>query len=163
MSHIPFFKLGSLLIKTVTKPIAKGIKKKSKEHPTLARLCHSLGQMQHRLEMTARIKFQRGVSTFKVKNLPRDTAVENGADLCGEIFIFSVAAGLTAYEYSRSQVQKAESKAKLDAKLAAEKRDLEERLNRIEAQVINFQRYLETINTKGAASKNESIRSRHPP
>lgn len=101
---LPMIKLGGLVARTLTKPLAKQVKSRAKVTPWLNGVCLRLGQQQHRLSMQLHMGF-RGIANYTIKELPNDQAVEHGADLIGEVIIFSVALGAASLEYSRSSAQ----------------------------------------------------------
>lgn len=109
---LPMIKVGGLIIRTLTKPLAKAVKTRSKMHPYLNQFCHAIGQKQHRYLIHLHMSF-RGVPKFVVKDLPPDQAVEQGADLIGEIIIFSVAVAVASFEYHRSSL-KAKTKEEIE-------------------------------------------------
>jgi hypothetical protein len=117
---LPMIKLGGLIIRTLTKPVAKSVKTSAKIHPRLNALCHGLGQQQHRWLLRFHMGY-RGVSNYTIKDLSPDQAVEKGADLIGEILIFSVAVAVASFEYSRSS-----EKSKQKERIEAEQKRLQE-------------------------------------
>ncbi|KAI5780677.1 optic atrophy 3 protein-domain-containing protein [Peziza echinospora] len=58
-------KLGSLLIKTISKPIATAIKAQARDHPTFRRICISLAQSVHRADMRLRLGLLRDAATIE--------------------------------------------------------------------------------------------------
>ncbi|KAF1321035.1 putative coiled-coil protein, partial [Globisporangium splendens] len=118
---LPLVKFGGLVVRTLTKPLAKVVKSRSKVHPRLNAVCHSLGQQQHRLTIKFHMGF-RGIEKYSIKDLPADKAVENGADLIGELMIFSVAVAVASFEYTRSSAKSKETERKQEElKLKAER------------------------------------------
>jgi hypothetical protein len=105
---LPMIKLGGLIVRTMTKPLAKMVKTSSKNHPHLNSICHYLGQEQHRLLIQFHMGY-RGVSNYVIKELPPDQAVEKGADFIGEVMIFSVAVAVASFEYQRSSIKSKEN------------------------------------------------------
>lgn len=108
---LPMIKLGGLVVRTLTKPLAKVVKSRSKVHPGLNYVCNQLGQGQHRLMIKFHMGF-RGIQKYNIKDIPEDQAVEKGADLIGEIMIFSVAVAVASYEYTRSSAKSKEAERK---------------------------------------------------
>ncbi|GLD97394.1 hypothetical protein PINS_up006078 [Pythium insidiosum] len=132
---LPMIKLGGLIVRTLTKPLAKVVKTRSKTDPRLNALCHRLGQQQHHLLFKFHMGF-RGVSNYTIKDLPADQAVEKGADLIGELIIFSVAVAVASFEYSRSTTKsKEKEQLELDKKRRQEE-EIERRFNHLEEKVI---------------------------
>lgn len=108
---LPMIKLGGLVVRTLTKPLAKVVKSRSKVNPALNFVCNRLGQGQHRLMIKFHMGF-RGIQKYNIKDIPEDQAVEKGADLIGEIMIFSVAVAVASYEYTRSSTKSKETERK---------------------------------------------------
>ncbi|KAL0586258.1 hypothetical protein ABG067_004107 [Albugo candida] len=132
---LPMIKVGGLIIRTLTKPLAKAVKTRSKMHPYLNQFCHAIGQQQHRYLIHLHMSF-RGVPKFVVKDLPPDQAVEQGADLIGEIIIFSVAVAVASFEYHRSSL-KAKTKEEIEQQQKQQaQEDMENRFQRLEAQFV---------------------------
>ncbi|GMF32915.1 unnamed protein product [Phytophthora fragariaefolia] len=131
---LPMIKLGGLVARTLTKPLARVIKSRPKVHPLLNAVCGRLGQQQHRLSMQLHMGF-RGISNYTIKPLPADQAVEQGADLVGELLIFSVALGVASLEYSRSAASARVKEAKQRELQLQEERETEARFAFLESQV----------------------------
>ncbi|KAG6615471.1 putative coiled-coil protein [Phytophthora cinnamomi] len=132
---LPMIKLGGLVARTLTKPLARVVKSRSKVHPLLNAVCGRLGQQQHRLSMQLHMGF-RGISNYTIKPLPADQAVEQGADLVGELLIFSVALGVASLEYSRSAASARVKEAKQRELQLQEEREVEARFEYLESQVV---------------------------
>lgn len=111
VAPLPLVKVGGLVLRTLTKPVAKVLKVRSKIHPGLNSICHSLGQQQHRLLIRFHMGY-RGIENYVIKDIPAEQAVEKGADLLGEVLIFSVALGVATFEYQRSTVKSRETERK---------------------------------------------------
>ncbi|KAL4102804.1 hypothetical protein PRIC1_006546 [Phytophthora ramorum] len=141
---LPMIKLGGLVARTLTKPLARVVKSRSKVHPLLNSVCGSLGQTQHRLSMQLHMGF-RGISNYTIKPLPADQAVEQGADLVGELLIFSVALGVASLEYSRSAASARAKEATQKAQQQREERETEARFEYLESQVAWLEDRLEQL------------------
>lgn len=134
-------KLGALLIRTVAKPIAKGIRTQSKTSKPLMELCRAIGQIQNKLSLRVHIASSQQQSTttnvrhYTIKPLPMDQAIDKGADLLGEVFIFTVAATIVTLEYQRS-VEKSLQENLLVAKRDNEdKQKIHDRFKSIETRI----------------------------
>jgi hypothetical protein len=53
MAPLPLFKLGTLLVRTLAKPLAKRIKQEAANHPRISKWTIALGQFSHNI--TARL------------------------------------------------------------------------------------------------------------
>ncbi|KAI8084620.1 optic atrophy 3 protein-domain-containing protein [Halteromyces radiatus] len=95
-------KLGSLLIKTLAKPVANSIKTQAKQHPTFKEFCIGVAQKSHRLEMTLKMNFL-GYKKEVIRPLNDARAIESGANFISEAFVFGVAASIIIAENWRSR------------------------------------------------------------
>ncbi|TMW64091.1 hypothetical protein Poli38472_014208 [Pythium oligandrum] len=132
---LPMIKLGGLIVRTLTKPLAKVVKSRSKVDLGLNAVCNSLGQQQHRLLIRFHMGY-RGISNYTIKDLPQDQAVEKGADLIGELIIFSVAVGVASFEYQRSNEKSKEKERVEQEKKRKQEEDTERRFEDLEEKVI---------------------------
>ncbi|KAL1661681.1 optic atrophy 3 protein-domain-containing protein [Schizophyllum commune] len=100
-------KIGTLLIRTLAKPIANQIKAQVKQHPSFRRICVGLAQRMHRTEMRLRTNILGASreSSVPVRPLSETRAIENGANAIAEGFLFAVAAALILGESWRSSVK----------------------------------------------------------
>lgn len=100
----PLFKLGTLFIKTATKPLSNGLKRHAKSHPNFAKFCHKLATSYH----YAYINLAKPLRLpYRISPPTQEQAVEFGANLVGEGAVFGVASGVLYYEYHKSS-QKSE-------------------------------------------------------
>ncbi|KAI8394339.1 optic atrophy 3 protein-domain-containing protein [Radiomyces spectabilis] len=95
-------KLGSLLIRTLAKPVANSIKTQAKQHPKFREFCIDVAQKSHRLEMTLKMKFL-GYKKEVIRPLNDAKAIESGANFLSESFVFGVAASVILAESWRSR------------------------------------------------------------
>lgn len=136
MAQVPVAKLGALFIRTVAKPIAKGIKTQAKSSELLMNFCHSIGQVQNKLSLRVHMASRRtSVKHYTIKPLPSDQAIDKGADFLGEIFIFTVAATIATLEYQRSVEKSIFDKAANLAKENEQKQEVEDRFRMLEERV----------------------------
>ncbi|CAI5710846.1 unnamed protein product [Peronospora effusa] len=87
----------------------------------------------------------RDISTYTIKPLPTDQAVEQGADLVGEILIFSVALSVASLEYSRSAASTRAKEIKQKEQQLQEEREMEKRFEYLENQVMGLEDRLEKV------------------
>ncbi|KAI9593258.1 optic atrophy 3 protein-domain-containing protein [Syncephalis fuscata] len=95
-------KIGTLLIRTVAKPIALRIKSYSKTHPKFKSACISMAQAMHRFELNLKMKFL-GYKKETIRPLNDARAIEAGTNFLSEAFLFSVAAGVIYFEATRTK------------------------------------------------------------
>ncbi|RKP23395.1 optic atrophy 3-like protein [Syncephalis pseudoplumigaleata] len=93
-------KIGTLLIRTIAKPIAARIKDYSKTHPRFRNACISMAQAMHRFELNLKMKFL-GYKKETIRPLNDARAIEAGTNFLSEAFLFSVAAGVILFEATR--------------------------------------------------------------
>ncbi|VDB84540.1 unnamed protein product [Peniophora sp. CBMAI 1063] len=127
-------KIGTLLIRTLAKPISNQIKAQVKNHERFRKMCVSLAQTMHRSEIRLRTKLL-GEPARNVRPLSEAKAIDNGANFLAEGFLFSVAAGLIVAESWRSS----RSESKRREGVADSLDDLRVRLDSIEARAVEWE------------------------
>lgn len=106
MSGVITLKLTTLLIRTVSKPVANTIKAQSRQSPFFKKNFVKFGQLINRVDLKL-----RNNSNIKVRPLNDNKAIELGSNFLSELFIFSTAAGLIIYESVKpKKVEKVEEK-----------------------------------------------------
>ncbi|EMR11348.1 hypothetical protein PNEG_00377 [Pneumocystis murina B123] len=92
-------KIGFLVIKTLSKPIATNLKRQAKQYPYFRKICVDLAQVMHRTEshMKANLLGKRK-KTKHTQCLNEENAIERGADFLSESFLFLTAGSLIFYE-----------------------------------------------------------------
>ncbi|KAG8386368.1 hypothetical protein BUALT_Bualt03G0141600 [Buddleja alternifolia] len=99
---LPVIKLGSLFVRTVSKPIAKQLKQAAAFHPKFRGIIIDLAQGYHRLTtVIRRLNIGHSIGN-EIRPLNEERAVEAATDLLGELFVFSVAGLAIVYEVQRS-------------------------------------------------------------
>ncbi len=159
-------KLGSLLVKTLSKPIAKGLKARLTNHPKMTEYCARVGQTSHLFWSIITIRAAGHVG-LRVKPLDDASALNLGAETISEIFIFSVAGTCIILELARSDAVKArDAKAKRlkeeekDAASARLLNDIELKLKQIELKQADLINRAEALALKREAG---TVRSAHSP
>ncbi|MBW0475630.1 hypothetical protein O181_015345 [Austropuccinia psidii MF-1] len=99
-------KVVSLLIKTLSKPIANRLKTSAQDHPTFRKVCVGLAQSLHRYETRLASGIFSKVQP-PIRPLSDAKAIQNGANFLSEAFLFSVAATLIIAENLRVRFQTA--------------------------------------------------------
>lgn len=100
----PLIKLGYLVIKQLSKPLANAIKQKAKTTPFLRdRILEPPAQMYHKFETTIKMRLLGLGKVSQVKPLSDEMAVALAADMLGEAVIFSMASFCLWLEYKRQQ------------------------------------------------------------
>ncbi|KAI9105913.1 optic atrophy 3 protein-domain-containing protein [Phlyctochytrium arcticum] len=109
-------KLGSLLIKTLAKPIANTIKNRAKTHPRFKDFCITVAQQTHRLEQNIKQKFL-GYRAEPITPLNDARAVDMGASFMSETMLFGVAVATILGEAYRSSRKTTQRRANVDETL----------------------------------------------
>jgi len=130
----PLAKLGFLVIRQVSKPIAKSIAERAKKSPVFANwVCIPVAQLFHFYEV--RVKMQAlNLGTGKVTKVPKlssTQAVQQGAEILSEVIILSIASAILIYEYTR---QKEKEEAKED-KVKADREAIKNKIYDLELKV----------------------------
>ncbi|KAI8525576.1 hypothetical protein RHMOL_Rhmol13G0241200 [Rhododendron molle] len=139
---LPFLKLGTLVLKTLSKPIAGRLKKEAGLHPKFRQLIVSMAQANHRLTTTMQRRIYGHATDVEIRPLNEEKAVQAAVDLIGELFVFSVAGVALIFEVqrsSRSEAKKEELRKQemeglrlRDEQLAGEVERLRQKLEEIE-------------------------------
>ncbi|XP_022202626.2 putative OPA3-like protein CG13603 [Nilaparvata lugens] len=106
----PLAKLGALLLRQVSKPIANFLKERAKQHPFFRTyLLMPPAQFYNWCEVKMKMWVLNLGKPVQVPPLNEAMAIDLGANVLGEGIVFIVAAGIVGYEYNR-QVRKEAAK-----------------------------------------------------
>ncbi|CAH6720082.1 hypothetical protein CLIB1444_03S03994 [[Candida] jaroonii] len=97
MSGVITFKVTSLLIKTLSKPIANAIKRQTRQSEFFKSNFVKFGQFINRIDL----RLRNNNSNIKVRPLNDNKAIETGSNFLSEVFVFSIGAGLIIYESTK--------------------------------------------------------------
>jgi len=144
----PIFKLAALAIRQISKPLANRIKQKAKESLFFRTyICMPPAQLYHKGEVIIKRRLLNiGKTNKPVPKLNEAAAIEQGAEMLGEIFVYTTGAIIFLLEYNR-QNQKS-------AKVAEE---LEQRWQTVESKI----KELELVNDQQAAEIRSLTRFAH--
>jgi len=107
MAPLPLFKLGALLAKQISKPLAKLLKVKAVDNNFLKNyLIIPSANLYHTFDIKIRMRVLGLGTPDKVPVLSEKAAIELGADLLSEFFVFGTAAGAIILEYLRQSKNK---------------------------------------------------------
>jgi len=130
----PVAKLGFLLIRQVSKPLAKSVAARARNSPFFKNwVCIPVAQMVHFYEVKMKMK-ALNIGAGKVTKVPKLTeakAVEQGSEILSEGIIISIAASILIYEYNRSK-EKDDAK---EAKLKADRESIKNKIFELELKV----------------------------
>jgi len=126
VAAFPLAKLGFLLIKQVSKPIAKGLAARARNSLFFRTyVCIPVAQLFHWYEIKLKMRMLNiGGKVTKVPKLNEAKAIEQGSEILSEVIIVSIAAAILVYEYNRS-------KEKEDAKELAKTQEADRIKNKI--------------------------------
>ncbi|OZJ02278.1 hypothetical protein BZG36_05063 [Bifiguratus adelaidae] len=124
-------KLGSLLIRTLAKPVANSIKTQAKQHPSFNQFCINVAQFTHRVEMNLKMSFL-GYKKEVIRPLNDKRAVEAGANFLSESILFTVAAALILAESTRSAISNKNRRNLVDESISRLESEVEELRTSIE-------------------------------
>ncbi|RWR96396.1 OPA3-like protein [Cinnamomum micranthum f. kanehirae] len=102
MVAIPVVKLGSLVLKTLSKPIASRLKQQAGIHPKFRNFIINIAQTNHRFTTTMQRRLYGRATDVEIRPLNEEKAVQAAVDLLGELFVFSVAGAAVIFEVQRS-------------------------------------------------------------
>ncbi|KAL2244413.1 OPA3-like protein [Sesamum indicum] len=139
---LPLLKLGTLALKTLSKPIAARLKKEAGLHPKFRNIIVSVAQANHRITTTMQRRIYGHATDVEIRPLNEEKAVQAAVDLMGEVFVFSVAVAALIFEVQRSsrseakkeelRKQEMEGMRQRDEELAKEVELLKQKLAEIE-------------------------------
>ncbi|XP_057764420.1 OPA3-like protein [Salvia miltiorrhiza] len=139
---LPLLKLGTLALKTLSKPIAAKLKKQAGIHPKFRNVIVSVAQANHRITTTMQRRIYGHATDVEIRPLNEEKAVQAAVDLMGELFVFSVAVAALIFEVQRSarseakkeevRRQEMEGMRQRDEELAQEVELLKQKLAEIE-------------------------------
>ncbi|KAJ1974834.1 hypothetical protein H4R34_004568 [Dimargaris verticillata] len=148
------FKVVSLLIRTISKPIANSIKSQAKDHQRFRKICIGIAQTGHRMEMNLKMRFL-GYHKEHIRPLNDKKAVEAGANFLSEAILFSVAGTIILFENFRSRTAARDRRSLVNdtlAKLEVDNHQLMQSLQRyqelnhdLESRVNELQQDVTTI------------------
>ena len=90
MAAVPVLKLAGLLLRTVSKPMAKVLQREAVNSSLLRNSVASVGQVSHYMTTYLNI-LASGHRSIKIRRLSEEKAIALGSELVGEGFIFAVA------------------------------------------------------------------------
>ncbi|XP_043210484.1 putative OPA3-like protein CG13603 isoform X2 [Amphibalanus amphitrite] len=122
----PLSKLGILIIRQISRPIANSMKERAKNHYFFRTyVCMPPAQIYHWCEVKTRLWVLGLGRSGEIPKLNETMAIEIGANMIGEGIVFAIAATILIYEYNRSA-------AKEEAREEAQQQRLAELDSRVE-------------------------------
>ncbi|GAA5829783.1 hypothetical protein JCM5353_002230 [Sporobolomyces roseus] len=131
-------KIGSLLLRTLSKPIANKIKQRAKDHEGFKTRTVWLAQLMHRTEMNLRVSLL-GESPKHIRPLSEARAIESGANFLSEGFLFTVAATIIIGETYRSSLKESKRRDQVRESLITHEMEIEELRERLKDVESNYE------------------------
>ncbi|VVA92892.1 unnamed protein product [Arabis nemorensis] len=110
---LPLMKLGTLLVKTISKPLANQLKHQAKVHPKFRQSIINFAQRNHRITTQMQRRIYGHATDVEIRPLDEEKAVQAAVDLIGELFLFAVGGAVVVFEVqrsSRSEARKEEAR-----------------------------------------------------
>ncbi|KAG0560617.1 hypothetical protein M758_9G000100 [Ceratodon purpureus] len=120
---LPLAKLGTLVLRTLSKPLASRLKQQASHHQRFREIIINFAQANHRFQVNLQRRIYSHATDVEIRPLNEEKAVQAAADFMGEAFIFSVGGAVVIYEVQRS----ARSEARKEEARKKELEDLRER------------------------------------
>ncbi|KAG8848140.1 hypothetical protein FRC20_002628 [Serendipita sp. 405] len=133
-------KLGTLVIRTLAKPISEQLKTYAKSNQRFRTFCISLAQRLWRVEVRLR-ETLLGETHHSVKPLNDVKAIQNGANFLAEGFLFSVAASLIIAETWRSARSESRRREGIDDQIE----ELQNNVMRMTVAIEHLDEHFQTI------------------
>ncbi|XP_055809258.1 OPA3-like protein [Solanum dulcamara] len=135
---LPLLKLGTLALKTLSKPVAARLKKEAGLHPKFRNFIISIAQANHRMTTTMQRRIYGHATDVGIRPLNEEKAVQAAVDLLGEIFVFSVAGAIVVFEVqrnSRAEAKKEELRRQEMEKLRQRDEALEKEIKGLKSKI----------------------------
>ncbi|PVH31327.1 hypothetical protein PAHAL_9G114500 [Panicum hallii] len=130
---LPVAKLGTLALRTLSKPIASRLKSQAAVHPKFRNFIIAIAQINHRITTKIQRRIYGHTTDMEIKPLNEQKAVQAATDLIGEAFIFSVQrSARSEARKEEARKQELEELKQREESLAKELEDLKLKLNEIE-------------------------------
>ncbi|KAJ8729775.1 hypothetical protein PYW08_001356 [Mythimna loreyi] len=108
--RFPLFRLGTLLARQLSKPVAEKIKRFAMDHPWFRRaVCVRTGRVFYTLQLRLRIWTLALRQPLELPPLSEQAALHSGADILGEVTVFALGGLIVVFEVNR-QAEKQELK-----------------------------------------------------
>jgi uncharacterized membrane protein YgcG len=144
MAPLPLIKIGAVLFKEVSKPLAAGVKRQATEHPGLRRVATALGRAYE----SGAQRVERAFSANRLaplKAVSDSHALSVGADLLAQGFLVGTAIGFVVWEYNRSAAAKAADDRGKEARKLERQRRKNAALAALAAEVAATRARLEAV------------------
>lgn len=145
---LPLLKVGTLLLKTLAKPVANSIKSRAQNPGGFRDACVWFGQNYHKFSQRLTLRMQ-GHHTLQIKPIPPEKALQVGAAAASESFVFAVALAAFVGETMRKNALDDEKAAQKAADERAARAALLARLESIEVRLCLLEEDLDRERVRG--------------
>ncbi|KAJ7545790.1 hypothetical protein O6H91_08G010300 [Diphasiastrum complanatum] len=99
---LPLAKLGTLALKTLSKPLATRLKVQASRHPRFRNIIINLAQVNHKFSVNLQRRIYGHSTDVAIHPLDEEKAVQAASDLLGESVVFVIAGAAVIFEVSRN-------------------------------------------------------------
>jgi len=138
---LPLAKLGTLVLRTLSKPLANRLKQQATHHPRFREIIISFAQANHRFQVNLQRRIYSHATDVEIRPLNEEKAVQAASDFLGEAFIFGVGGAVVIFEVQRS----ARSEARKEEARKQELEDLRRKDQGVEDELRLLRSRLEEV------------------
>lgn len=149
---LPLLKLGTLALRTVSKPIANRLKQQAEKHAKFRQFIVGIAQANHRLTTTVQRMIYGHATDVEIRPLNEEKAVQAAADLFGELFIFAVAGAAVIFEWqrsSRSEARKEEARRQELEAMRQREEDLSKEIELVKLKLAELEKLSQSRGVSG--------------
>lgn len=156
-------KLLAVALRQVSRPIANIIKIQAKEHEMFRNVCMRFAQRMHKVDATLRDKItpakyrpldpKTGKRKTIVRPLNDAKAVESGATILSEFFVFGVASSLVIFETVRQMKKETVRREQIASTLSFLENEIEKLREEVKIKDVEFLLLKEDLIKKGIESR----------
>ncbi|GAB2301194.1 hypothetical protein Dimus_035228 [Dionaea muscipula] len=140
---LPLVKLGTLALKSFSKPFASRLKKQAGLHPKFRKFIVGIAQANHRLTTTVQRRIYGHATDVEIRPLNEEKAVQAASELIGELFIFSVAGVAVIFEWqrsSRSEARKEEMRKQEMEAIRQREEELSKEIELLKLKIVELEK-----------------------
>ncbi|KAM7525062.1 hypothetical protein LguiA_014964 [Lonicera macranthoides] len=158
---LPFLKLGTLVLKTLSKPIGGRLKQQAGLHPKFRNYIINMAQANHRITTTMQRRIYGHATDVEIRPLNEEKAVQAAVDLIGELFVFSVAGVALVFEVQRSSRSEAKKEGIRKEEMEGMKQRDEELASEVELLKHKLQELEQLTKRRGGIASALNFRQAH--
>lgn len=142
---LPLAKLGTLAIRTLSKPLATRVKTQATRHERFRTIIVNFAQAHHKFSVNLQRRIYGHATDVEVRPLDPDKAVQAASDLLGELVVFSVGVAAVLFEVqrsARSEARKEEARKQELEVLRQKDEELSRELVSLKEKQESFEKFL---------------------